>query len=115
VTETALKRVKSFERLSFLYLLLGDTDKLGKMLKIAELRTDVLSRCVRADQSPWAIPTPRARHPCGLHACRVSLSGTGTITRSILAILTSSSRSSKRWASVRGRVVCAHACTCVAA
>jgi hypothetical protein len=58
VTETALKRVKSFERLSFLYLLLGDTDKLGKMLKIAELRTDVLSRCVRTDQSLGPFPRP---------------------------------------------------------
>ena len=45
MTETALKRVKSFERLSFLYLLIGDIDKLQKMLKIAELRTDILSRC----------------------------------------------------------------------
>jgi len=48
VTETALKRVKNFERLSFLYVVLGDIEKLQKMLKIAELRTDVLSRYGRA-------------------------------------------------------------------
>ena len=40
----ALQRVKSFERLSFLYLITGNTEKLQKMLKIAELRNDTQSR-----------------------------------------------------------------------
>lgn len=40
----AYQRTKNFERLSFLYLLTGNTDKLRKMLKIAERRGDVMSR-----------------------------------------------------------------------
>ena len=32
------------ERLSFLYLITGNTEKLRKMLKIAEMRPDVMSR-----------------------------------------------------------------------
>jgi len=44
VAETALKRIKSFEKLSFLYLIIGDVEKLKKMLKIAEMRNDPLSR-----------------------------------------------------------------------
>jgi hypothetical protein len=38
------RRTKDFERLSFLYLITGNTAKLGKMLKIAEMRGDSLSR-----------------------------------------------------------------------
>ncbi|KAJ1619135.1 COPI alpha subunit C-terminus-domain-containing protein [Pavlovales sp. CCMP2436] len=38
------QRTKDFERLSFLYLITGNTDKLAKMLKIAEMRGDALSR-----------------------------------------------------------------------
>ncbi|KAG0300831.1 hypothetical protein BGZ99_003631, partial [Dissophora globulifera] len=37
-------RIKNFDRLSFLYLATGNTDKLSKMLKIAELRGDAMSR-----------------------------------------------------------------------
>lgn len=40
----AYQRTKNFERLSFLYLLTGNTEKLRKMLKIAERRGDVMSR-----------------------------------------------------------------------
>ena len=34
----AYQRTKNFERLSFLYLITGNIDKLRKMLKIAEMR-----------------------------------------------------------------------------
>lgn len=40
VVETAYQRTKSFEKLSFIYLITGNTEKLKKMLKIAELRKD---------------------------------------------------------------------------
>eukprot|EP01137_Pigoraptor_chileana_P028983 Opistho-2@13564 len=40
VVEMAYQRTKNFERLSFLYLVTGNMDKLQKMLKIAELRGD---------------------------------------------------------------------------
>eukprot|EP00123_Amoebidium_parasiticum_P013063 comp21742_c0_seq1/m.30782 comp21742_c0_seq1/g.30782 ORF comp21742_c0_seq1/g.30782 comp21742_c0_seq1/m.30782 type:complete len:1239 (-) comp21742_c0_seq1:244-3960(-) len=43
VVEMAYQRMKNFERLSFLYLITGHTDKLRKMLKIAELRKDLHS------------------------------------------------------------------------
>lgn len=41
VVETAYQRTKNFERLSFLYLLTGNVDKLKKMLVIAQKRKDV--------------------------------------------------------------------------
>ncbi|KAI8815074.1 coatomer WD associated region-domain-containing protein [Cladochytrium replicatum] len=44
VVEMTYQRTKSFDRLSFLYLITGNIDKLKKMLKIAELRNDVMSR-----------------------------------------------------------------------
>jgi coatomer protein complex subunit alpha (xenin) len=44
VVEMAYQRTKNFERLSFLYLLTGNTEKLRKMLKIAEMRKDVMGR-----------------------------------------------------------------------
>ena len=40
----AYQRVKQFDKLSFLYLITGDTTKLKKMLKIAEARGDTMSR-----------------------------------------------------------------------
>jgi coatomer protein complex subunit alpha (xenin) len=43
VVEMAYQRTKDMERLSFLYLIAGNTDKLRKMLKIAEMRTDIMS------------------------------------------------------------------------
>ncbi|KAJ3386096.1 hypothetical protein HDU84_001799 [Entophlyctis sp. JEL0112] len=44
VLERALQRVKNYDRLSFLYLITGNTDNLKKMQKIAELRGDMMSR-----------------------------------------------------------------------
>jgi coatomer protein complex subunit alpha (xenin) len=44
IVEQAYQRAKNFERLSFLYLTLGNADKLGKMAKIAEMRGDHMSR-----------------------------------------------------------------------
>jgi coatomer subunit alpha len=44
IVETAYQSTKNFDRLSFLYLVTGDTDKLGKMGKIAEKRGDPMSR-----------------------------------------------------------------------
>ncbi|KAJ3408073.1 hypothetical protein HDV05_005149 [Chytridiales sp. JEL 0842] len=44
VVEMAYQRVKNFDRLSFLYLATGNVEKLKKMLKIAELRGDNMSR-----------------------------------------------------------------------
>ncbi|KAJ3344084.1 hypothetical protein HDU93_003247 [Gonapodya sp. JEL0774] len=42
--ETAYQRAKAFDKLSFLYLITGNVEKLRKMLKIAELRGDTMSR-----------------------------------------------------------------------
>ena len=44
IVEMAYQRTKDMERLSFLYLITGNIDKLRKMLKIAEMRTDTMSR-----------------------------------------------------------------------
>lgn len=44
VVEMAYQKTKEFERLSFLYLITGNISKLRKMLKIAEMRGDVMSR-----------------------------------------------------------------------
>jgi len=44
VVEKAYQKTKDFERLSFLYLITGNTEKLKKMLVIAERRNDVMSR-----------------------------------------------------------------------
>jgi len=44
VVEMSYQKTKEFERLSFLYLLTGNTEKLRKMLKIADMRGDVMSR-----------------------------------------------------------------------
>ena len=42
--EIAHQRTKNFERLSFLYLATGNTENQRKMLKIAGLRGDGMSR-----------------------------------------------------------------------
>ena len=39
-----MQKTKNFERLSFLYLITGNLEKLSKMLKIAEMRNDVMGR-----------------------------------------------------------------------
>lgn len=44
IVEYAYQRTKNFERLSFLYLLTGNLDKLSKMLKIAEVKNDVMGQ-----------------------------------------------------------------------
>ncbi|BGP32055.1 hypothetical protein JCM10296v2_003834 [Rhodotorula toruloides] len=44
IVEIAYQRTKNFDRLSFLYLITGNEDKLGKMSKIAEMRGDPMSR-----------------------------------------------------------------------
>ncbi|KAF4131163.1 Coatomer (COPI) alpha subunit C-terminus [Phytophthora infestans] len=44
VVEMAYQRTKNFERLSFLYLVTGNRDKLKKMLKISEVRNDIMAR-----------------------------------------------------------------------
>jgi coatomer subunit alpha len=43
IVEMAYQKTKNFEQLSFLYLITGNTEKLRKMLKIAEMRGDVMS------------------------------------------------------------------------
>ena len=44
VVEKCYQRTKNFERLSFLYLITGQMDKLRKMLKIAESRNDIMGQ-----------------------------------------------------------------------
>ncbi|KAK6917887.1 WD40 repeat [Dillenia turbinata] len=44
IVEYAYQRTKNFERLSFLYLVTGNMDKLTKMLKIAEVKNDVMGQ-----------------------------------------------------------------------
>eukprot|EP00548_Thalassiothrix_antarctica_P002715 CAMPEP_0194130964 /NCGR_PEP_ID=MMETSP0152-20130528/1845_1 /TAXON_ID=1049557 /ORGANISM="Thalassiothrix antarctica, Strain L6-D1" /LENGTH=1291 /DNA_ID=CAMNT_0038825611 /DNA_START=67 /DNA_END=3942 /DNA_ORIENTATION=- len=44
VVEMSYQRTKDFDRLSFLYLLTGDTEKLRKMLKISTMRNDIMGR-----------------------------------------------------------------------
>lgn len=40
IVEMAYQRTKDFEKLSFLYLITGNTEKLTKMMKIAQMRND---------------------------------------------------------------------------
>lgn len=44
IVEYAYQRTKNFERLSFLYLITGNLEKLSKMLKIAEVENDVMGQ-----------------------------------------------------------------------
>ncbi|CAN1317313.1 Coatomer subunit alpha-2 [Linum perenne] len=44
IVEYAYQRTQNFERLSFLYLITGNLDKLSKMLKIAEVKDDVMGQ-----------------------------------------------------------------------
>jgi len=48
VVEMSYQRTKDFDRLSFLYLITGDTDKLKKMLKISQMRNDIMGRYYNA-------------------------------------------------------------------
>ena len=43
IVEYSYQKTKNFERLSFLYLITGNLEKLSKMLKIADMRGDVMS------------------------------------------------------------------------
>ena len=43
VVEMCYQRTKSFDKLSFLYLITGNLEKLRKMMKIAEIRKDTSS------------------------------------------------------------------------
>lgn len=42
IVEYSYQKTKNFERLSFLYLITGNMEKLAKMLKISEMRADVM-------------------------------------------------------------------------
>lgn len=44
IVEFAYQRTKNFERLSFLYLITGNVEKLSKMLKIADMRGDIMGK-----------------------------------------------------------------------
>jgi len=44
VVEMSYQRTKDFDRLSFLYMITGDNEKLKKMLKIAQMRQDTMGR-----------------------------------------------------------------------
>jgi coatomer protein complex subunit alpha (xenin) len=44
VVEMSYQRKKDFDRLSFLYMLTGDSEKLRKMLKISNMRNDIMGR-----------------------------------------------------------------------
>lgn len=48
VAEMAYQKTKSFEKLSYLYLLTGNNDKLQKMYKIAEMRQNIMSKYLNA-------------------------------------------------------------------
>ncbi|GBF89236.1 coatomer subunit alpha [Raphidocelis subcapitata] len=48
IVEFSYQKTKSFERLAFLYLVTGQAEKLRKMLKIAEMRGDVMGRAQNA-------------------------------------------------------------------
>ncbi|KAL5726011.1 hypothetical protein ACHQM5_009084 [Ranunculus cassubicifolius] len=44
IVEYAYQKTKNFERLSFLYLITGNIEKLTKMIKIAEIKNDVMGQ-----------------------------------------------------------------------
>nr|WDD38917.1 coatomer subunit alpha-1 [Fagopyrum tataricum] len=44
IVEYAYQRTKNLERLSFLYLITGNMDKLSKMLKICEVKNDIMGQ-----------------------------------------------------------------------
>ncbi|XAR61695.1 hypothetical protein NMG60_11016187 [Bertholletia excelsa] len=44
IVEYAYQRTKNFERLSFLYLITGNLEKLSKMMKIAEVKNDIMGQ-----------------------------------------------------------------------
>nr|GFA92273.1 coatomer subunit alpha-1-like [Tanacetum cinerariifolium] len=44
IVEFAYQRMKSFDRLSFLYMITGNLDKLSKMMKIADVKNNVMGQ-----------------------------------------------------------------------
>lgn len=44
IVEFSYQKTKSLERLAFLYLIMGNTERLNKMMKIAEMYNDVMGR-----------------------------------------------------------------------
>lgn len=48
IVEMAYQHTKAFDKLSFLYVITGNMEKLRKMLRIAELRNDIMGRCHNA-------------------------------------------------------------------
>ena len=44
IVEFSYQKTKSFDRLSFLYLITGNLEKLRKMLKLADMRGDIMGR-----------------------------------------------------------------------
>ena len=44
IVEVAYQNIRNYEKLSFLYLITGNHEKLNKMLEIAQKRNDVMSR-----------------------------------------------------------------------
>uniref|UniRef100_A0A7N0UVQ8 Coatomer subunit alpha n=1 Tax=Kalanchoe fedtschenkoi TaxID=63787 RepID=A0A7N0UVQ8_KALFE len=44
IVEYAYQKTKNFERLSFVYLITGNMDKLSKMLKIAQVKNDIMGQ-----------------------------------------------------------------------
>ena len=61
IVEFAYQKTRNFERLSFLYLITGNTEKLRKMLKIAETRSDgkgQVNNALHPGDSPDTLPLP---------------------------------------------------------
>ncbi|KZS96311.1 coatomer subunit alpha-2 [Sistotremastrum niveocremeum HHB9708] len=67
VAEKAYQRTKDFDKLSFLYLATGSTDKLSKMQKIAESRGDPMSKFHNALYSGDVLGRISVLRECGLH------------------------------------------------
>ncbi|KDQ58434.1 hypothetical protein JAAARDRAFT_128617 [Jaapia argillacea MUCL 33604] len=67
IVEKAYQQNKSFERLSFLYLITGSTDKLSKMQKIADVRGDPMSRFHNALYTGDVIGRISVLRDVGLH------------------------------------------------
>lgn len=44
IVEFSYQKTKSWERLAFLYLITGSLEKLQKMMKIADLRGDIMGK-----------------------------------------------------------------------
>lgn len=74
IVEFSYQRTKSWERLSFLYLITGNLDRLRKMLKIAEMRGDVMSRFQNALYlGDVRVQVRRPRHVFSRHSKAQSL------------------------------------------